>query len=174
MDNRIKDAFDGIHAEESLKQSTKAFLVDKSRSKSKPARVSYRSPITAFACAVLIFIGMSGCILFFTPVTAIAMDVNPSVELSVNRFEIVVSVSGLNEDGKALAKNSDAKYKNYLAAVDALMESEEMQECLADDATVSVTVIGNNEKKNEEMMNKISSCKYSKNFECTCASREDA
>ena len=44
--------------------------------------------------------------LYFTPIAEISIDINPSIELRVNRFDQVISVDGLNGDGQALAPKS--------------------------------------------------------------------
>ena len=49
-----------------------------------------------------------GTWLYFTPTMEISVDINPSIELGVNRFDRVISVDGYNEDGQALAQLLDS------------------------------------------------------------------
>ena len=49
------------------------------------------------------------------------MDINPSIELSVNRFDRVIAVTGFNEDGQVLSRELDVKYKDYAQAVEQVL-----------------------------------------------------
>lgn len=83
MNNRIKEAFGDVHAEESLKRGT----LDAVRrlTHGYRRRVVTRRLAPALACLMIALGGMGG--LYFTPTSVISIDVNPSLELSVNRFD---------------------------------------------------------------------------------------
>ena len=121
MYDRMKDAFDGVHAEEALKEKTREYLYKKTNgySKKKVFHHGFRYGLSAVACALLIFIG--GNWLYFTPTAEISIDINPSIELSVNRFDRVISVNGYNEDGDILAEQLDIKFADYTEAIDEVM-----------------------------------------------------
>lgn len=173
MNNKIYDALGSVRAEEALKRNTKAFLASKTTSVHKS--VSFMRMAAAFACLALVLLGFGGWRLYVTPVSAISVDVNPSIELGVNRFDRVVSVTGYNNDGTALASAVNLKNLNYSDALDTLLSSEEMKPYRENDGLVSITVIGRTEQKSEEMRNQIASCEYaaSPNVECRCGKRED-
>ena len=123
MNNRIKAAFDSIHAEEALKQRTREFLserIQRTNRRRSPVRVKL-----AAACACLVLL-LAGEYSFFAPVSAISVDVNPSVELGINLFDRVVSAVGYNEDGTALIDSLDLKYQDYPSALEKLMTSDRM------------------------------------------------
>src|SRR5699024_12320720 len=63
-------------------------------------RSTKRALIPAIACLFLLFFG--GRWLFFTPTATISMDINPSIELNVNRFNQVIGVQSYNDDGEKL------------------------------------------------------------------------
>jgi hypothetical protein len=172
MDNSIHDAFDTVHSEESLKRSTKAFLASKVRA---PQRISTTRRATAIACLVLVLLGIGGWRLYMTPISLISVDVNPSLELGVNCFDRIVSVTGYNEDGVALAASVDLRNLNYSDALDTLLSSEKIQSYRENNGLVSITVIGSTEHKSEEMRSKIVSCDYaaSPNVECQSGNRKD-
>ncbi|BCN32118.1 hypothetical protein bsdtb5_34130 [Anaeromicropila herbilytica] len=46
---------------------------------------------------------------YFTPYTYVSLDVNPSIEYSVNRFDTVIDVKAVNEDGEAILSQIDLK-----------------------------------------------------------------
>ena len=67
---------------------------------------------------------LGGRWLYFTPMAAISIDINPSLELSVNRFDRVIAITGFNEDGQALSDALDVKYKNYAQAVEQILHHD--------------------------------------------------
>ena len=95
---KLKASLDQIHAEESLKTSTKKYLFEKVYFKEKKRPSPLRKFAAAAVCSLAVFIG-GGSWLFFTPTAFISVDVNPSLELGINRFDRIVSVTGYNEDG---------------------------------------------------------------------------
>ena len=52
------------------------------------------------ACAALVACLIGGVADFLRPVAYVGIDVNPSVELTLNRFDIVVGTCALNDDGQ--------------------------------------------------------------------------
>lgn len=77
MNNRVKDAFDCIHAEESLKESTKAFLHERLYGEHTRRRFSYKPVVAVLCCLLLVIAGWRGYSAYFTAVYTISVDVNP-------------------------------------------------------------------------------------------------
>lgn len=173
MNNQIHDAMGIVHAEESLKQSTKAFIASKTSAHTKATHS--RRMAAAFACFALLLLGFGGWRFYMTPVSTISVDVNPSLELGVNRFDRVVSVEGYNDDGTALAASVSLTNLSYSDALDVLLSCDGMRQYRESNGLISITVIGNTEQKSEEMQAKISSCSYaaSPNVECQRGNSED-
>lgn len=157
MSDRLKSAFDTIHAEDELKNSTKEYIAGKIRRNEKKRVFSCMRLAAAAAGILFLLLGSGGCLAYFTPVYAISVDVNPSIELGINWFERVVSVEGYNEDGSRLAASLDIKYLEYTEALDRILEDENIKLYLSQDEIVSVTVVGNNDKKEEGLLKKVSS-----------------
>lgn len=153
----LKAALDQIHAEESLKTSTKKYLFEKVYFKEKKRSSPLRKFTAAAVCSLAVFIG-GGSWLFFTPTAFISVDVNPSLELGINRFDRIVSVTGYNEDGRALARDLHIKYMDYTDALETLMEDQNMEVYLAGNADVVLTVAGNNAAKSSEILDNVESC----------------
>ncbi len=114
MNNRIKEAFGDVHAEESLKRG--ALDAVRRLTHGYRRRVVTRRLAPALACLMIALGGMGG--LYFTPTSVISIDVNPSLELSVNRFDRVVGVTSYNEDGRALVQELTLTHQNYAEAVE--------------------------------------------------------
>ena len=111
MENKekLKAAFDQVHAGDALKSNTKNYLFEHVYKKGHVPRTFLRRFAVSAACSLLVFLA-GGSYLFFTPTAFISVDVNPSLELGINRFDRVVSVTGYNEDGQNLADNLSLKY----------------------------------------------------------------
>ena len=154
---KLKAALDQIHAEGSLKTSTKKYLFEKVYFKEKKHRSPLRKFAAAAVCSLAVFIG-GGSWLFFTPTAFISVDVNPSLELGINRFDRIVSVIGYNEDGRALVQDLHIKYMDYTDALETLMEDQNMEVYLADNADVVLTVAGDNAAKSSEILDNVESC----------------
>lgn len=173
MHNPIKDAFDSVHAEESLKTGTQAYLagVLARGARKRPVRAGRFA--AALACFALLLLGFSGYALYAAPVSAVSVDVNPSIELGVNRFGFVVAVEAYNDDGSALAEAVSLKHKSYPDALDALLASDAMQPYLSRGALVSIEVIGRTDAESERMRERIDACEFAdaSYVECRCGSR---
>lgn len=156
MNDRLKNAFDKIQAEEQLKDSTKAFIYKKTRGYTRRKTAVYRRLIPAIACFLLIILG--GYWLYFIPTVEISIDINPSIELGVNRFDKVVSVASYNSDGQELAASLDIKYLDYSEAVNQILTNENISELLSNDEVMTICVIGSDDEQSDRVLSEIESC----------------
>ena len=170
MDERIRDAFASIHAEEELKESTRAALANARTRRRRPARYL----AAAVACLVLLVAGIGGYQFYFAPTSVLSIDINPSLELGVNRFDKVVTVQSYNEDGKALADTLELKYLDYREALDQLLASPDISERLAQGALLSITVAGENETQCGRLLAGAEACTAGQeNVSCRHGNTED-
>lgn len=172
MKQKIAETFDKIQAEEELKRHTKEFLAHKTNQFCRRPLFVLPKPAIVFACLLLLVFGTYP--VFFTSVSTISIDVNPSVELDVNRFDRVISVRSYNEDGNRLLASADVRFLDYRDALHRLLETEDMQSYLSPDSLLSVTVFGSDEAKNKEMLNNVAGCtsEYG-NVHCSSGNPED-
>ena len=170
MDERIRDAFASIHAEEELKESTRAALANARTRRRRPARYL----AAAVACLVLLVAGIGGYQFYFAPTSVLSIDINPSLELGVNRFDRVVTVQSYNEDGQALADTLELKYLDYREALDQLLASPDISERLAQGALMSITVAGENETQCGRLLAGAEACTAGQeNVSCRHGNAED-
>ena len=141
MDEQIREAFGQLHAGEAMKENTKAAL-DRARNRRRRP-VGYLA--VAAACLVLLLAGLGGYRYYFTPTTYLSVDINPSLELGVNRFDKVVSVRAWNEDGQELVDSLELNLLDYQEALERLVASESIADRLAAGELLSITVAGENE-----------------------------
>lgn len=148
MKNRIYEALDEIKAENKLKQDTYAFLQNKINRKKK---VAFKRFAVAFASVILLFIaGLFSHNLYFAETAFIDIDVNPSIELSLNRFDCVIDVYAYNEDGREVLDNINIKNKSYKDALKILIDQMVEMGYLSDSGFFTATLQikdGTNEKE---------------------------
>ena len=173
MSNRIRDAFDDVHAEKELKEHTKEYL---RRKVYQRKRTLWTAPVRAAAAAVCLFLVVlaGGSWLYLVPTAYISIDINPSLELGVNRFDRIVSVEGFNDDGVRLAEQLDIKYMDYNDALEQILSDQSVEDYLAGNDLLSVTVVCNNEAKNSEILEHVESCTAShSSVSCHSGSTEE-
>lgn len=158
MNDELRKMFGHIRAEEDLKDRTRTFLAERTQGYTGTKRGVRRYPLYVAACACLLLLLFGGYQLYFTPIAQISIDVNPSIELSVNRFDRVVSVTGRNEDGRALSRALDVKYRPYTDAIEQILENDTVAALLSNDEIVAITVTGSNELQSARMLTAVEGC----------------
>lgn len=159
MNRAFKELFGPITADEGLKERTQAFLAEQTRGYSRAETGKRRRPAYALAaCACLLLVLLGGRWLYFTPTAEISIDINPSLELEINRFDRVVRVSALNEDGQALADTLDVKYKSYTQAIEQLLNHESVTALLSDGEVMTITVVGQDEVQSASILSGVEAC----------------
>lgn len=155
MDNRIKTAFDSIQTPERLTRKTKAALrkktFDYGRNRLQLQR--YRRRIAAGALSLVLL--LTGAGVWFFPTTSIGMDVNPSVELTVNALDRVIALKGKNTDGIALAEELDVAGMPYDDAMQRILLSHSLEPYLEQGSKITITVAGGSDVHGEEMLSKV-------------------
>lgn len=150
MRDRLKRAFGAVHAEGELKANTLDAIYSR-------ARRRRRYPLAWAAACLVILLGFGGG-LFFTPVSAIGIEINPALKLKINRFDLVIGVECLNKDGERLAENTQLMFTEYSQAIDALLANSEMQVYLEQGMEMSINVLCDDEQRCGQMLEKVESC----------------
>ena len=175
MNSAFKELFGPIRAEEDLKDRTRTFLTERTRGYTKRAAAKRRYPAYAAACACLALVLLGGRWLYFTPTAEISIDINPSLELSVNRFDRVISVTGFNEDGRELSRDLNVKYKNYTQAVEQILHHDSITALLSDGEVMSITVVGPDRQQSAKLLSGVEACAAGqRNVDCYSARPEEA
>lgn len=104
-----------------------------------PRRRRLRVAAALAACLALLALGVAGGHWLLAPSAYVAIDVNPSLELGVNRLNRVVSTQAFNQDGQDLLDAAAVQGMTYENALTAL--ERQLRSFLADDAAVEVTII---------------------------------
>jgi len=101
-----------------------------------------KKALVVAACFMLMLITSYSVYGYLNPVTYVTIDINPSVEFSLNRYDLVRDVCALNEDGKIIIGDG-REYKNmkFDKALNLLLSRAVEAEFLNEDAnTVMLTV----------------------------------
>lgn len=142
--NPLQHSLGRVAAGEDVKERTKAFLA------AQPARRgNTRVPrlAAALACLLLTLTGVGGWLLYRTPVSFVSIDVNPSLELAVNRFDRVVGTTAYNDDGAAVLSGLSVRGMTCADAIDALAADPLFRSYVEDGAQVVFTVVSDREEQ---------------------------
>ena len=155
MEDRLRKAFAAVEVEEGLKEKTRATLLEKAQG--RRARPRRRAVCAVAMASLLLFVGV-GTGVFFTPVSAISIDINPSIELGVNRFDQVVAVKGYNQVGQELLASIDLRFMDYSPALAALLADDRVQAYREQGESLSIFVACDDQQKGDEMLSKVETC----------------
>ncbi len=113
--------------------------------------------VTAIAACFLICV-MSFMTLYMRADAAIYLDVNPSIELQINRFDRVVSAQASNADGQAVLAGMNLKNTDVDVALNAILGSMVKHGYLTEaSGTILVSVECSNQKRADSLKLEISS-----------------
>ena len=104
----------------------------------RPARRARLAAALA-ACAVLLALGIGGVAWAVTPCAYVTVDVNPSLELGINRLGRVASTRAYNNDGARVLAAADVQGDTYEDAMTALEAA--LQSYIASGAAVELAVV---------------------------------
>ena len=156
FEKKFRDAFSQVHTEDELKAHTKNWLAQQINKKKRHSFPALR----AAAAAAFLFAAVSagGVWLYLSPAAYISIDINPSLELGINRFDRVVSVEYFSSDGQELAEQLDIRYMDYSDALEELLSEQTVEAYLADGAVMAVTVAGSDEEKTSQILETVETC----------------
>lgn len=161
--NNIEKAFSQITASESLKRRTADFVISRTQAQRKTQRV--RLWCATAAVFILILGGFGFHTLNTTPVSYISIDVNPSIELTLNRFQRVLSATPYNQDGEAVLDDLNLEGKIYTDAIEELLAGQAFSSYATSDAALTFTVVSDQEGS---LISGIQDCVDKTSFSAAC------
>lgn len=170
MRNSIQDALDTLYADEGMKQAAlDAYRRKAAGCEARGIRGRAFRPILAALCALALLTGGLGVTAYALPVSYISIDVNPSVQLTLNRFDRVVGASALNEEGRALLEGLALNNAYYTEAVEQILNSPAAQPYLTAGEELTFTVASPREAA---LMDGIRSCECGRRGVCQSVSAD--
>lgn len=176
LEQRVREAFDEVSLPPEVRARTLAAIDDLVQPRealpSKPPAPRIvkwrRAAITLAACLALTAVGLIGSRLYFEETAFVGIDVNPSIELGINRFDIVVSAKAYNEDGEALLRDVSVTGKPYDSAVATLTSSTAFAPYLESDAYIAISVASNDAGQSDTLRTQSDACLRSLPCEGSC------
>ena len=159
--NAFQKAMSEIQATEDLKKNTLQYLKEQQEKKSNTRpRQTLRYALAAVCLFLLLGVGSYS--IYREPTSYISIDVNPSIELGINRFGKVVSAEAYNEDGQSILQHVSLKNISYMQAIDRLLADESDQLFLQDDSLLVFTVISD---QSHTIMEEIRANEFAQTYE---------
>ena len=157
--NRIFDAFDAVKADADLKSLTKEYLKAARRDEcsfdKKKSRPVYRWAFGAVCAMLVLVLGIGGYRFLGMPVSYVSIDVNPSIELVLNRLDRVISAEAYNEDGETILNAVSVRGLHYTEAIDRMVESDVMRPFLGRNGGLTFTVASDSGQRENTLLNGI-------------------
>ncbi|SFP36452.1 hypothetical protein SAMN05216343_106129 [Oscillibacter sp. PC13] len=119
------------------------------------ARSTKRLAMLASMAACLCMMALASWKFMLTPYGTIRMQINPDVQIHINRMNYVIGLEGLNKDGEALIKGYRYSWKKDDEASDDLTDKAMDMGYLKDGGTIRLTVDSRNEKWRQETEDRI-------------------
>lgn len=117
------------------------------------------------ACLALVACLIGGVADFLRPVAYVGIDVNPSVELTLNRFDIVVGTHALNDDGQRALNEASCMWRPFDDAARDLDGA--MRAITGEGAVVEVSIDCDNESRYAALAAQSNNC-FGCNGEAHC------
>lgn len=117
------------------------------------------------ACLALVACLIGGAVDFLRPVAYVGIDVNPSVELTLNRFNIVVGTHALNDDGQRALDEASCMWRAFNDAARDLDGA--MRAIAGEGAVVEVSIDCDNESHYAALAAQSNNC-FGCNGEAHC------
>lgn len=158
--HRIQTAFDEIRADDALLAQTRASLRTR---RERPDAKKFRFPplrraaalAAALAATLALAAGLFSHTMVFSAAAYVSIDVNPSVELTLNRMNRVIDAQPFNEEGEMLLGAASVKGLPYGEAAEQLMASADEQGYTRDDTLVAVTVQAGNAERERTLQDTL-------------------
>lgn len=141
-ENQIKEAFHEIKADDTLKQQTLKAIFSK-QTKKRPSLTKL-----VLTTALLLIAGVGGIFSYTVPVYAISLDEDASIELYVNMYQKVVSVTTYDTTLTTSVNNL-----GYTEAVTSILDSNQFSY-----KNVVITVAGNDQEGCQKMIQNLQHC----------------
>ena len=105
--------------------------------------------VGAASMAAALALCTTGAFAYYTPTDYVSLDVNPSIEYSVNRFDRILDVKAVNDDGEAILSELDLKNKTIKNGMKETLDQLIADGYLKDDPDSGVVITTSNDDMEE-------------------------
>ncbi len=106
------------------------------------------------AAFIVVFLG-AWVIAWTTPVQYINIDINPSVEFTINCFDRIIKVCSLNDDGKKLVDKISVRSQRFDNGITAVLDMAQELGYMKEDGDVLISVSSTDSSRKEKTQNEI-------------------
>jgi hypothetical protein len=156
LENELRGALNKIQADEVLKIRTAQYL---SVTMNERSQVGLRPPLrlAALCSCVLLFIllGSFSYNFYFTPVAYVDLDINPSIGLTINRYDRVIETSGYNEEGAHVLNEAKIRFKTCNDAMEILLDELISEGYLIRNSHILMTLQAGGNNKESDMLENL-------------------
>lgn len=153
-ENALKQAFDGMRAPQDVCDAALDAIEDYRASQHGDAGSTVAGNVAprkrwgrvvgrvlaAAACVLAVAAGVLGVRMQTMPAAYVGVDVNPSLELSVNAFGTVLAAQPLNDDGQAVLQEVSLEGESFEDALAALLSSGGIAAYAGDNPYIEISV----------------------------------
>ena len=119
---------------------------------------TYRRFAVALASvAIIVISGVFSYNLYFTSSAYVDVDVNPSVELALNRFDRVIGEYAYNHDGEAVLDAVNIRHRKYSDAIGILIDAIVQSGLAHEESLISITLQTEDRERESGMLSVIES-----------------
>lgn len=139
--HKIHDAFGSVTCNPGLRERTTSYVLTEMLRRRKRFP-SYKMKLAvSLACMTLFVVsGFGGYQLYYTEAATISIDVNPSIELGINRWGKVIDETTYGRTSEEVLSTVSLKHLEYEDALERLLASEAMKKYLNKGSLVSITL----------------------------------
>ena len=156
MKQMIRDAFDTVTCSDALKKQTCDYVAGRMRRGRKSAARKLKWAVSMACLLLFATSGLGGLRLYYAEAAVISIDVNPSIELDINRWGRVVDQTTYGQEGETILQSLSLKHMEYGDALTLLLGSDEMQKYFKKDSLVSITLEA--EDDGQAMLSDLQAC----------------
>ena len=140
------------------------------RQKQSSNRMVQKLSICASLALVLLSFAGIGSHSYVEPYSYVSLDINPSIEYALNRYDKVISVSGVNTEGQQIVSSieSDIKNQNITTALGVTIGQLEKDHYISQKAYnhVIVSVYSANDTKAQSITSRVNTLSAEKSDLC--------
>jgi hypothetical protein len=119
--------------------------------KERAIHFSIKTAAVAASIAIVMLLGSVTAWAYYTPYTYVSLDVNPSIEYSVNRFDRVLSVQAVNNDGADILSDLDLNNKTIDEAIRDTVEQIQSDGYFKDSGGIVISTSGDDEQAAQDL-----------------------
>ena len=153
IEGRVKEVFDAVILPPGLSDTTLAFIESKRRTgRHKRPQEARRLSFLAAAALLFVALGLAAFGVYGTQTALVGIEVNPSLELGVNRFNMVIFAKALNEDGQRVLSEVDLVGRPYDEALMRITESGSFSAFFGDDSFMDISIVCKDDRQAQTLI----------------------